>query len=901
MDDDRDARRAPPATSDPPASNPGACIDTDELVAMSEGALPADRVDAVLAHVDACPACAEVVASLGAFEEGARRVGRYQLERVLGTGAMGIVYAAWDPELRRRVAVKLVRPERTDGAARSRMLREARALARIGHPNVVAVHDVGEHDGDIYVATELVDGETLSTWGAGRDARHVALAWIQVARGLAAAHAEGVVHRDVKPANALVGRDGRVRIGDFGLARHSAEGPEDRPFPSALDAAIGSQATETGAVSGTPAYMAPEQRAGLVDARSDQFSLCVALVEALTGRRPGPDAEVQLPGAGLACALSRGLRRDPDERFPSMGALADALASALAPPASRARRAVIAAAVLGAVAIGSPVAWLGSRSRGAECEVAVVPDEVWSPARRDWLESALPGRLAPRIDASLAAWSAAARDVCAGDRDAPALRERRQRCLAGLLEQLDRQLDAWQASAPPDAMAMHAVLDELPRPAICSRAAVLATAEPTAEQAARIEPIRAQLDAARQSGPIDEVLRLVDAARAIGHAPFTLEAMVGLAGRQAQSDVPAAVRTLRGAMVLADRVGHDDWWIAATVDLVGLLGAEDVSEAAALAEQARERIARLGGDPAREANLDYNLGNVSRSARRHDDAIAAFERARRAFRVAFGPDPPHEAIVLGGLAGVYFDRDPDGSRGRTALAAAAALFRRNGIDMPVTAPADPAALIEQTRELLAIATRGGRESAAVVDATYNLAIAYTLADQPERAVEHYTEAIAMSERLGRRDQRLADGHSQKASLLIDLGRAREAVTVARRAVALAEELALDPELGAALTALGDALLETGQSAAAREPLRRALAIRDRLHESGRRRGNTRFLLATALWKVDRERARGLAQAARVDVRGFIDGLSPDDPNTPYLRRQEQARLDRIDRWLRKHR
>src|SRR6185503_849513 len=283
------------------------CVETEELVAMLDGNLPSDRVEAVLVHVDRCPSCAEVIASL-ARDAGPRGVGRYQLGRVIGSGGMGVVHEGWDPELRRRVAVKLVRPERSDDAAHARMLREARALARISHPNVVAVYDVGEHGGEIYVATELVDGETMATWCAGRASRDIVDAWIQAARGLDAAHAGGIVHRDVKPANVLVGRDGRVRIGDFGLARLGADtvaaGPVRRsasvspdlpehlargsyPPPREDDARI----TETGFVAGTPAYMAPEQARGEIDARSDQYSLGVALVEALVGVRPAADEQ----------------------------------------------------------------------------------------------------------------------------------------------------------------------------------------------------------------------------------------------------------------------------------------------------------------------------------------------------------------------------------------------------------------------------------------------------------------------------------------------------------------------------------------------------------------------------------------------------------------------------------
>src|SRR5262245_31622267 len=142
------------------------CLDVDTLVAMAEGTLAQDHSDAAIAHVDRCAHCAEVVGLLGLLDGRARRIGRYHLERVLGVGGMGIVYAAFDPQLERRIALKLVRPENTTGRAQALLLDEARALGRINHPNVVAVYDAGEHNGQIYLATELVDGVTLAEWQA---------------------------------------------------------------------------------------------------------------------------------------------------------------------------------------------------------------------------------------------------------------------------------------------------------------------------------------------------------------------------------------------------------------------------------------------------------------------------------------------------------------------------------------------------------------------------------------------------------------------------------------------------------------------------------------------------------------------------------------------------------------
>jgi serine/threonine protein kinase len=295
-----------------------ACLDVDELVAMAERGVAAHRRDVVLAHIDRCSHCAEVVAHLGALDRRARCIGRYQIERVIGAGGMGIVYAAYDPRLERRVAIKLVRPENTGGLAQQLIIAEGRAQAQIAHPNVVTVYDTGDHEGQVYLATELVEGTTLAEWQAQpRSTTEIVGAWIQVARGLAAAHAVGVVHGDVKARNVLVGGGGRIQIGDFGLARRDPPTTDVRPTSAV--------------VGGTPQYMAPEHHTGNVEARSDQYSACVAIAEALIGTRPEANHVVSVESRALAAVLTRGLRRDPDERFASMDDLADALAAAIAP------------------------------------------------------------------------------------------------------------------------------------------------------------------------------------------------------------------------------------------------------------------------------------------------------------------------------------------------------------------------------------------------------------------------------------------------------------------------------------------------------------------------------------------------------------------------------------------
>ena len=245
---------------------------------------------------------------------------------------MGVVYRADDAELGRQVALKLL--HRPDDALTDRLVREARSMAQVNHPNVVAVYDVGVADGTTYIAMELVDGRRACARGSSSrtPCAEIVEAYIAAGRGLAAAHAAGIVHRDFKPDNCLVGADGRIRVTDFGLAR----GPAERRAPDA--ATIDDvELTASGSVLGTPAYMAPEQfTGGNVDPRTDQFNFCVALYEALYGARPFAgktfdelgdnvcDGKVRPPPAGsrvsgaLRAIVLRGLAVRPGDRFPTM-------------------------------------------------------------------------------------------------------------------------------------------------------------------------------------------------------------------------------------------------------------------------------------------------------------------------------------------------------------------------------------------------------------------------------------------------------------------------------------------------------------------------------------------------------------------------------------------------------
>jgi predicted Ser/Thr protein kinase len=319
------------------------------------------------------------------FAAHAARIGAYHVLRELGAGGMGVVYSAYHEDLERKVALKLVRP---DGhgtiGGRAQIRREAQALARLSHPNVVQIYEVGEHDGQLFVAMEHVHGETLDVWQRrpGRTLGEILDAYRQAATGLAAAHDAGLVHRDFKPHNAIVGADGRVRVLDFGLARAHLR-PSDEPAADlpAADLPAADLDQTVGSVAGTPAYMSPEQFAGHpLDARSDIFSFCVALSEALHGRRPFAGesyAEIEanvLAGARLPApadvalsgrlqhALARGLEPAREARWATLGPLIDALATdpdADPTSASRERRSFFAVIVAVMLLVSVPLLVVG--------------------------------------------------------------------------------------------------------------------------------------------------------------------------------------------------------------------------------------------------------------------------------------------------------------------------------------------------------------------------------------------------------------------------------------------------------------------------------------------------------------------------------------------------------------
>ncbi len=344
------------------SSDAPVCPATETLCGWVEGRLEADDRAALEEHLDACPACRRAVAEVGRVmgaadadtpaarghtpsrrqpsappgtmpPSGAPRLGRYEIRREIGMGGMGVVYEGFDPALRRRIALKLLRPDKalSDRAGfTERLAAEARALAKISHPNVLTVFDVGVDGDTVFLAAEYVEGVTMDAgWPhRARGWRERLEAYLQAARGLAAIHGAGLTHRDIKPSNILLGDDGRVRITDFGLA----VGWDEQAAPA-----------------GTPAYMAPEQLAGKAGPAADQFALAMCMVEALNGARPSLGAvalDLEKKGSSVWAgsappravweALGQAISPKADDRFATIDVFIDTLANAIAPgPPSR--------------------------------------------------------------------------------------------------------------------------------------------------------------------------------------------------------------------------------------------------------------------------------------------------------------------------------------------------------------------------------------------------------------------------------------------------------------------------------------------------------------------------------------------------------------------------------------
>ncbi len=827
-------------------------------------------------------------------------VGRYTVIGPIGSGGMGSVVRAHDPELLREVALKLVRAERMgDADTRARLVQEARAMARLSHPNVAMVFEVGEAGGHLYVAMELVDGRDLRAWleEEPRGWRAVLELYAQAGRGLAAAHAKGLIHRDFKPENVVVDGEGRARVVDFGLARELAELGQDTDAETLERRELGprelerehTDLTTTGTLLGTPAYMSPEQWSGnTADARSDQFSFCVALWEALHGQRPFAgtamgalmqavtSGELVEPRAGavprrIQRALRRGLAVDPADRWPQM----DDLLEALRP---RARRGWILAGAGVLVLAGVAAAALPSDgSPGNACRsererlVGVWDDAAREAAARGVRATALPyaddvwRALSSRLDAYAEEWIEAAQTSCAGaltetsvalDRHA-----RQQLCLEearGLLDQLADELAQADEATVVDAAN---AADRLPDLGACSddrRLSAWAIDDSPARREAvarartlvgRAERALAVLDTANGRAAFDEevasgraaAVAAQQAAGEAGHLPLQAEAALVLGRLLLEAgEKPEAEAALALSMEHAEASGDALTRLRARIYQIYVLGTDRdrTAEAMRLGEQTLAQLDGLGPRPLLRARL---LGNLATAIARgrgsdHTRALALHHETIELLHQELGEHHPQliSAHLNLGRALSYAGRlDESEAELRIALGRAREVW---GDDHPHTAR------IWGTLGLT-LASQGRQPEA-------------------EQALRRSLEARERS--LGPDHQEVANALYNLGANLRGVGRHAEALVLLRRGLAIRRRWANadDSDLMPWLFAIGDSEAAVGELDAARQILREALTHAESDGAPPLDFARVRHALARAIATDDPVAARLMAQAAR---------------------------------------
>jgi tetratricopeptide (TPR) repeat protein len=793
-------------------------------------------------------------------------IGHFRVVRELGAGGMGVVFEAHDPDLDRRVAIKVVRDRNAGSAAGKRLIAEAQAMARLAHPNVVGVHEVGTIDNQVFVVMELVRGDTLAGWldRSPRPWREIIEVFVQAGQGLLAAHHAGLIHRDFKPSNVLIDLTGRARVGDFGLARG-----DDHPSLAA--------GSETSGIAGTLAYMAPEQRAGEpVDARADQYAFAISLQQALA-----PKHAIGAPSRRVKSAIARALSIDPDERFPALDALLTELRSG-----TRSHRNAMLAGAGGAVLIAGIAALLVTRPAHDDCEDGTrLVDEVWSPGTRlSQLAKFMQARpnsmvttasTAQLVDDWADRWKLGRKAACAVD--GPQRRERLG-CLDRGLYELRAQIALWRNA---DANVVdHAVqaAASLPQPQACASHPAAELDEPLRDRIAELTAMVRSGRGRQAHVEVNAMLELAESTR----SPQSLAAALIAAGRierEAGNMVTAREHFSRAARE-AGKAGDDGALLDALIeeavvivdlgrprDSLGLLDAADALQTRAKLDQS-ERIALVRGDalgqagraheaiteilrvlpqlearalrdPSARMQLTTALGQLAAAQLQIDREMArrTLERALDLDEQSFGPHHPEVAKTLHDLASAELQLEMY-EQSETHLQRAMRIFVASygerhpmvgATFMTLAHLATSRGNLDQGRSMY-LQARDSLIGVIPEDAPHFSAIEQGLGDiarsqdNCKQAIPHFERAIKMLEQSGHGENERALQLTNLGFCLGDIGRTAEAKKALLRSIEEVERLHMPKRwIAEPLAALADIEIAAGNRKKAIELAQRALA------------------------------------------------------------------------------
>jgi tetratricopeptide (TPR) repeat protein/predicted Ser/Thr protein kinase len=795
-------------------------------------------------------------------------LGRYTVISPIGGGGMGEVFAADDPELGRTVALKVIRPDRLlrSPSARLRLMREAQALAKLHHPNVVTVYDVGAEGEQVFIAMELVEGESLGSWlrKGRRSWREVLTRFLAAGRGLAVAHDAGIVHRDFKPDNVIVGND-RVVVIDFGLARRGEDDSGDsEPARAALDANL----TQTGERFGTLPYMAPEQLAGTrAVAQSDQFAFCVSLWEGLHGERPTTATARRLNAdvpRWINRSLQRGLAAEPADRWPSMQALLTELGR---DRRATLRRALVAGATIGLAGIAS-YGLLRPTSLDPCRSGPTVIAKSWGPAQEEGVRAAFLATKAPTasdvfqrtkaaLDDYTERWVSMYADACRATRvegrQSDSMMDLRMECLDRRRAVLESLIAVWKSGVDADTLE-HAqdAVSNLQSLAECADTRVLSErlAPPAdASVAAKVKNARRRSDEIQAQVAAHH---LADARKAAEQLRIEAEAigwpLLAAESEFLEGDVLAALEdpSAEGPLLQATRnatAARDDRLAArALVRLIDVLGKvkQNAAQALLFAEVAEGEVARLG-DEELGAKLRYARANALLTSGKIDEAKTTMQEALDLAVRAFGDKAPETLLIRTSLVEVARQKGKYDEACQLGEAVVASTVERVGPDHPQVVQAltvlaasamdgdDKLRPVGYLRRALEISEKtAGPDSAATATVVRLLGRAVYRTGALDEAEALLKRALEIREKVSPPDDPNI-GHiaSNLADVYSDSGRFEEALALQHRTVEIWLKAygPRHPKFGTALHKLGGIYLDKGDAETALGYYRQALDLR----------------------------------------------------------------------------